>query len=63
VIHVYPLDDLVKHEVVGTGCPCGVHVDWSHAEAVVLHRALDSREVTEASEDDPWLWDPERPAP
>lgn len=59
MIHVYPLDDLIEHEVEGTCCPCGVRVDWSHAEAVVLHRALNGRKVTDASETDPWVWNPE----
>lgn len=47
MIHVLPVDDAIEHEDVGTCCPCGVSVDWSLPEAVVMHRAVDGRPQTE----------------
>ena len=59
MIHVYPLNDIVEHDTESTCCQCGVKVDWSQVVAIVQHRALDGRTVTDASDDEPWVWDPE----
>lgn len=57
MIHVYPIRDEREHELEGTMCPCGPRVEWHdpktgrpHAQALVIHRALDCREVIEEAE-------------
>ena len=44
MIHIIPINDLLEHEETGTMCHCGPEVDWSRAEAMVIHSALDDRE-------------------
>lgn len=57
MIHVYPIKDDQEHELEGTMCPCGPRVEWNdpktgnaHAEALVIHRAFDCREIVEEAE-------------
>lgn len=46
-IHVYPVNDLVEHELDGQPCVCGpadVRVETDHGdEWMVVHEALDGR--------------------
>ena len=49
MIHILPLNDLKEHEETTT-CPCGPRVDWSEAEAIVIHRSWDGREYIEDAE-------------
>jgi hypothetical protein len=50
--HVFPLDDLIGHELAGTGCVCGTKVeplvDATGAETwLIVHHSLDGREQQE----------------
>ncbi len=38
--HIFPPNDLVLHELVGTNCPCGPRIEGK----VVIHNAWDERE-------------------
>ena len=51
-VHVYPVDDLVEHELVGDNCICGpqpvvVKCDDGSIEWVIAHHSLDGRELSE----------------
>lgn len=57
MIHVYPVNDEREHELEGTVCPCEPHVEWHdpetgepYAQAMVIHRAFDGRDVIEEAE-------------
>lgn len=57
MIHVYPINDEREHDLDGTMCPCEPHVEWSdpetgepYAQALVIHRAFDGRDVIEEAE-------------
>lgn len=50
MIHVYPVDEEARHNLTGTACPCGPRVDWSEAEAIVVHRSWNGRELIEEAE-------------
>lgn len=48
-VHVYPLNDIVEHELEGDGCVCGptpeiVEGPDGEDEWVLTHHALDGRE-------------------
>lgn len=48
-IHVYPIDDLIEHEIEGDDCPCLPQVEAVEREDgsygwIVLHSAWDGRE-------------------
>lgn len=45
--HVYPVDDLKEHVLVGTNCWCRPEID--ECENLVIHNSLDRREVYENS--------------
>jgi len=54
MIHIVPLNDLKPHDENGTQCPCEPHVFFKdpetgedYAEAIVLHKAYDGREMIE----------------
>jgi hypothetical protein len=52
ILHVLPVDDLIEHEDVGDGCPCGVTVQPVEREDgsygwVHVHHSLDGREANE----------------
>jgi hypothetical protein len=51
-IHVLPMNDLIEHEDVGDGCPCGpasrpIKRDDGSVGWVVTHNSLDGRELHE----------------
>lgn len=51
-VHVYPLDDLIEHEIVGSDCVCGpkerpVEADDGSIGWIVVHSSLDGRELHE----------------
>ena len=52
VVHVYPVDDLVEHDLEGEDCVCGPTVEAVFREDgsngwVVKHNSLDGRELSE----------------
>lgn len=51
MIHAYPVDEEARHELTGTACPCGHRVDWSEADAIVVHRSWNGRELIEEAEE------------
>ena len=46
-VHVWPIDDLIDHDLDldGAGCPCGPRVEEDGD--VVIHHSLDGRERSE----------------
>lgn len=42
-VHVYPLNDLGKHDLVGISCRCNPRLD----DGVVIHNSFDGREFIE----------------
>lgn len=60
MIQVTPINDLMEHEQEGTMCHCEPEVDWSHAEAIVMHNALDGREDSLLATDWQGSWSVER---
>lgn len=51
-VHVFPLDDLIDHDLDGGDCPCGptdipVERDDGSFGWVVSHHSLDGRELHE----------------
>ena len=45
--HVYPVNDLVEHELEGDDCACGPTVEFVEGGEVVVHHSLDGREASE----------------
>lgn len=43
-LHVIPLDDLLPHIEVGTGCMCDPVVEVHGGKLVIIHNAYDGRE-------------------
>ncbi len=48
-IHVVPTNDLIEHETVGDGCPCGPDVEAVFRDDgsngwLICHHSLDGRE-------------------
>jgi hypothetical protein len=55
VVHTYPVDDLVEHELVGDGCPCGPTTEpvFRHDGScgwLIVHHSLDGRERSERAQ-------------
>jgi hypothetical protein len=54
-IHVYPVNDVVEHDVDGGACICGPDFEYSDPRdgitydngPLVLHHSLDGRELSE----------------
>ncbi len=51
-VHVLPVNDLIEHEDVGDGCPCGPTVEPVEADDgvigwIITHHSLDGRELLE----------------
>lgn len=51
-MHVYPVDDLIEHELDGDDCPCGPRTDPVKRDDgsvgwVIVHHSLDGREHLE----------------
>jgi hypothetical protein len=51
-VHVLPINDLIVHDDIGTGCVCGpkerpVKRDDGSVGWVVVHNSLDGRELHE----------------
>lgn len=47
--HVYPVGDLIWHELEGDECPCGPDTKFVDGGSVVVHNSLDGREQNEIS--------------
>jgi hypothetical protein len=52
IVHTYPSNDLIEHEVEGDDCPCGPTVEPVPREDGsfgwhILHHSLDGREAHE----------------
>jgi hypothetical protein len=43
--HIYPLNDLIDHTLVGFECPCNPSIDFN--EHLVTHSSMDRRECFE----------------
>jgi len=57
MIHIVPLNDEKPHDEDGTQCHCNPHMLFNDpytgkalAEAIVLHKAFDGRELVEEAE-------------
>ena len=48
-IHVLPINDLIEHEETST-CPCRPKVEMENGEMIVIHNAMDNREIVEQAE-------------
>ncbi len=46
-IHVYPINDLQEHILIGVDCPCKPDVEVIGAILVIVHNAFDHREIVE----------------
>lgn len=46
-IHVYPINDLREHILVGFGCHCGPTVIYENGVPIVRHNSYDGREIKE----------------
>lgn len=51
-VHVHPVNDLIEHELVGDGCPCGPRIEAvKRADGsmgwLYVHHSLDGREQHE----------------
>lgn len=51
-VHVYPVGDLIDHELEGDDCPCGpetipVKCDDGPVGWEIVHHSLDGRELSE----------------
>ena len=58
IVHTYPVNDLIDHDVDSDDCPCGPHVEPVLAEDGscgwhVLHHSLDGREHHETDHQGP----------
>jgi hypothetical protein len=48
MIHVYPLDDIEEHYIIGTTCKCQPNVIIENdSEIIVVHNSFDGREGIE----------------
>ena len=50
-IHIYPLNDLIEHHTEGTECSCNPEIDFDCK--LVIHAAMDRREVFEQKDTPP----------
>ena len=50
-IHVYPINDLRQHVLVGVDCPCEPIVTVAGAVLKISHNAFDHREIVEQAID------------
>ena len=53
-VHVYPVGDLIDHDIDGGDCPCGPRIEAVKRDDgsygwVLVHHSLDNRESREAS--------------
>ena len=55
-VHVYPVNDLIEHELDGEACACGPVLEYVDGEEedgwVVTHASLDGRETREKARND-----------
>lgn len=52
IVHTYPVNDLIEHELTGDDCPCGpttepVPRDDGSFGWLISHHSLDGREARE----------------
>ena len=50
-VHVYPVGDLKKHNLLGTDCPCEPTIEVVGANLIIVHNAWDHREYFEQAID------------
>jgi hypothetical protein len=50
-LHVYPIDDIFNHKLVGTTCQCGPKIQVEGATLIVVHNSFDKRELFENGEE------------
>ena len=62
MIHIYPLNDLKEHDLIGTDCWCEARIEFKdpmngeyYATGLVIHNAGDFREVLGGLDDTPRL--------
>lgn len=44
-IHVFPIDDLLPHDQVGTDCMCDPRIEIYGAWLMIVHNSYDGREA------------------
>jgi hypothetical protein len=44
MIHVFPNDDIIHHDILSHLCQCNPIIDFEHD--IVIHHAMDGREQT-----------------
>lgn len=52
-VHVYPIDDLFLHILLGTSCPCKPKIEQRFEEVdyiLITHNSYDMRELGEAEQ-------------
>ena len=57
-IHVLPIDDLLPHEDVGTGCICDPEIEVYGADLIIIHNSFDGREEKEMASVTEYWQDP-----
>jgi hypothetical protein len=45
--HIFPINDLREHVLVGPDCPCEPEIKVDGASLIVVHNAYDHREIVE----------------
>ncbi len=53
--HVFPVNDLREHVLVGPDCPCKPKIVVEGAHLIVVHNAFDRREIAERRFEN-WRW-------
>jgi hypothetical protein len=48
--HVYPINDLIDHNLESPDCPCNPEIDFEHG--IVIHAAMDRRECFEKKDEE-----------
>ena len=51
--HIYPLNDLIKHDTDGSDCICGPRIFKCAEEKIMIHHSLDGREINNPNESQP----------
>ena len=53
MIHVYPVNDWIEHDINSTMCICEPKIDWNLG--VVVHNSADGRELKENDKPIPYI--------
>jgi hypothetical protein len=53
IYHVYPIDDIEKHELEGYNCHCNPKVEYNQESnsIMVIHNSFDGRELVEQAKE------------